>query len=160
MANVNLGPASTSTASTQAVIAPQTSPNFNSQGQGTNAIRLLAVGRSISVNGTGDTALLPILNSTNYNVTNIVVTNAQLAGVSGSIATANISVNTGAAVTGTSVNAAAALTTLTSSTVVAQRTIVAATLLLTLQATGLYVNVGTAVATGSLDLFVYGYDLT
>jgi uncharacterized membrane protein len=160
MPSVNPGPATTQTGSILAVLAPQISPNPNSQGQGTNAIRLLAVGRSISVNGTGDTALLPIINSLNYNVTNIVVTNSQLAGVSGSIATANISVNTGAAVTGTSVNAAAALTTLTASNVVAQRTVVAATLLLTLQAQALYVNVGTAVATGTLDIFVYGYDLT
>ncbi len=160
MANINPGPATTSTASTVAVLTPQNILGSTVPGQGGNALRLLAVGRSVSVNGTGDTALLPIINSTSYNVSNIVVCNAQLAGVSGSIATANISINTGAAVTGTSVNAAAALTTLTASNVVAQRTVVAATLLLSLTAQGLYVNVGTAVATGSLDIFIYGYDLS
>jgi hypothetical protein len=160
MPSVNPGPASTQTPSTVATLTPQNILGSTTPGQAGNAIRLLAVGRSISVNGTGDTALLPIINATSYNVTNIVVTNAQLAGVSGSIATANISVNTGAAVTGTSVNAAAALTTLTASNVVAQRTVVAGTLLLSLTAQSLYVNVGTAVATGTLDIFVYGYDLS
>lgn len=160
MPSVNPGPATTQTPSQLAVMTPQNTLGATVPGQGGNALRLLCVGRSVSVNGTGDTAFLPIINSTVYNVSNIVVTNAQLAGVSGSIATANISINTGAAVTGTSVNAAAALTTLTSSVVVAQRTVVAATLLLNLSAQGLYVNVGTAVATGSLDIFVYGYDLS
>jgi hypothetical protein len=160
MPSVNPGPATTQTPSQLATLTPVNAPGPTVPGQAGNAIRLLAVGRSVSVGGTGDTALLPIINSSSYNVTNIVVTNSQLAGVSGSIATANISINTGAAVTGTSVNAAAALTTLTASNVVAQRTVVAATLLLSLSATGLYVNVGTAVATGTLDIFVYGYDLS
>jgi hypothetical protein len=155
----NPGPASTQTQSNVAILVP-----VNTQQKpvelGSNDQRLLAVGRAVSVNATGDAALLPIINAASYNVTNIVVANAQLAGVSGSIATANISINTGAAVTGTSVNAAAALTTLTASNVVAQRTVVAATLLLSLTAQNLFVNVGTAVATGTLDIFVYGYDLT
>lgn len=159
MTTLSNSPAQTLTPNTVAGLIP-VNTQVNSTPVISNAIRLLAVGRSVSVNGTGDTALLPIINSSSYNVANIVVCNSQLAGVSGSIATANISINTGAAVTGTSVNAAAALTTLTASNVVAQRTVVAATLLLSLTAQALYVNVGTAVATGSLDIFVYGYDLT
>jgi hypothetical protein len=160
MPSVNPGPATTQTPSTVATLTPQNILGPTVPGQAGNAIRLLAVGRSVSVNGTGDSAILPIINSISYNVANIVVCNAQLAGVSGSIASAAISINTGAAVTGTSVNANVALTTLTASNVVAQRTVVAATLLLSLTVQQLYVNVGTAVATGTLDIFVYGYDLS
>jgi len=160
MPSVNPGPATTSTVSSVATLTPQNILGPTVPGQAGNALRLLAVARNVSVNGTGDSVIMPIINSTSYNVATIVVCNSQLAGVSGSIATANISINTGAAVTGTSVNAAAALTTLTASNVVALRTVVAATLLLSLTSQVLYVNVGTAVATGTLDIFVYGYDLS
>jgi hypothetical protein len=156
----NPGPATTVTPSQVATLTNQNILGPTFPGQASNAFRLLAVGRAVSVNGTGDTALLPIINSISYNISSIIVCNSQLAGVSGSIATANISINTGAAVTGTSVNAATPLTTLTASNVVAQRVVVAATVLLSLTAQNLFVNVGTAVATGTLDIFVYGTDLS
>src|ERR1700761_8943105 len=65
MANVNPGPATTSNASATAVLAPTVTTNFGNLYQGVNAIRTLAVGRGIPINGTGDVALLPIINATN-----------------------------------------------------------------------------------------------
>jgi hypothetical protein len=65
MANVNPGPATTSNASATAVLAPAVTPNFGNLYQGVNAIRTLAVGRSIPISGTGDVAFLPLINATN-----------------------------------------------------------------------------------------------
>ncbi len=157
MPSINPGPAITSTASLLAVLAPQTSVNANSQGQGTNALRLLAVGRGLSLSGTGDTALLPIINSSSWSVANIVITNSQISGAGGSIATAAVGLFTAAAAGGTALKANAALASNTSQTVVFQAT-VATTALQSVQA--IYVNVGTALAGATADFFVYGYDLT
>ena len=41
------------------------------------AIRLIAYATSVSINATGDAAItLPVINTTTYNVTNVVITNA------------------------------------------------------------------------------------
>lgn len=62
MANINLGPASTSTASATAVLAPASTPNFGNLYQGVNAIRCLTVGRQIPLNAVGDSAFLSLIN--------------------------------------------------------------------------------------------------
>ena len=61
----NPGPASVQTIHPQNVLTNQ-------------AIRLLAVVTGVNVNATGDQAVLPILNSTNYSVSNVVFTNASI----------------------------------------------------------------------------------
>jgi hypothetical protein len=62
MPNVNPGPASTATPSVTNVLAPATQPNFNSSGQGTNALRLLAVQKALAINAVGDIAF-PLINT-------------------------------------------------------------------------------------------------
>jgi hypothetical protein len=135
----NPGPASTSTIHPSNVASNQ-------------AIRLLASYQGVNVNQTGDT-VLPINNTTNYSVSNVIFTNA-----STSLTTALAGVFTAPSAGGTAIVANAALSALTGSTVVSQRT-VAATAAQAGQ--NLYVNVGTAQgAAATMDVFVYGYDLS
>ena len=135
----NPGPASTSTIHPSNVASNQ-------------AIRLLASFQGVNVNQTGDT-VLPINNTTNYSVSNVIFTNA-----STSLTTALAGVFTAPGAGGTAIVANAALSALTGSTVVSQRT-VAATAAQAGQ--NLYVNVGTAQgAAATMDVFVYGYDLS
>jgi hypothetical protein len=135
----NPGPASTSTIHPSNVASNQ-------------AIRLLASFQGVNVNQTGDT-VLPINNTTNYSVSNVIFTNA-----STSLTTALAGVFTAPGAGGTGIVANAALSALTASTVVSQRT-VASTAVQTGQ--NLYVNVGTAQgAAATMDVFVYGYDLS
>ena len=116
------------------------------------AIRLLASYQSVNVNATGDT-VLPILNTGSYSVSNVIFTNA-----STSLTTAAAGLFTAPSAGGTGIVANAALSAMTGSTVVSQRTVAS-----TASQTGqnLYVNVGTAQgAAATMDVFVYGYDLT
>ena len=117
------------------------------------AIRLLAVVTGVNVNATGDQAVLPIQNSSNYSVSNVVFTNASV-----SLSSAAAGLFTAPSAGGTGVVANAALSALTSSTVVSQRT-VASTAIQSAQ--NLYLNVGTAQgATATMDVYVYGYDFS
>ena len=116
------------------------------------AIRLLASYQSVNVNATGDT-VLPILDTGSYSVSNVIVTNASI-----SLTTAAAGLFTAPSAGGTGIVANAALSACTGPTVVSQRT-VASTAAQTGQ--NLYINVGTAQgAAATMDVFVYGYDLT
>ena len=68
MPSVNPGPATTQTASTELMIAPQQFPNFNSSGQGTNGYRCLAFAKSVPVSSTGDAAVAPLINTTFFDL--------------------------------------------------------------------------------------------
>jgi hypothetical protein len=132
---------------------PATTVANHPQNLSTNqAIRLLASFQGVNVNATGDT-VLPIINTDRYSVSNVVFTNA-----STSLTTALAGVFTAPSAGGTAIVANAALSAMTSASVVSQRT-VASTAALAGQ--NLYVNVGTAQgAAATMDVFVYGYDLT
>ena len=158
MANVNPGPAVTSTPNSVAVTTP-VNTQVNSAPQGSNALRLLGSARSINLGVTGDT-LVPIINAASYSVANIVVTNAQVSGAGGSIATASIGVFTAAAGGGTAIKAQAALASNTSQTVVFQATVASTALQLPNATPNLYINCGTALANATADVFIYGYDLS
>jgi hypothetical protein len=135
----NPGPASTTTIHPSNVASNQ-------------AIRLLASYQGVNVNQTGDT-VLPISNTSNYSVSNVIFTNA-----STSLTTALAGVFTAPAAGGTAIVANAALSALTGSTVVSQRTVAATA---SQAGQNLYVNVGTAQgAAATMDVFVYGYDLS
>ena len=136
----NPGPASVSTIHPQNVLTNQ-------------AIRLLAVVTGVNVNATGDQAVLPIINSSNYSIANVVFTNASV-----SLSSAAAGLFTAPTAGGTGVVANAALSALTGPTVVSQRT-VASTAIQSGQ--NLYLNVGTAQgAAATMDVYVYGYDFS
>ena len=132
---------------------PATTVTNHPSGLSTNqALRLLASYQGVNVNATGDT-VLPILNTSSYSVANVIFTNA-----STSLTTAAAGLFTAPSAGGTGIVANAALSALTGATVVSQRT-VASTAAQTGQ--NLYINVGTAQgAAATMDVFVYGYDLT
>jgi hypothetical protein len=122
----------------------------------------------MSVGNTGDAAVCPVNLVGTFSVLYVIVTNAQVSGASGSIATAAFGVFTASAAGGTAIVANAANTANTGYSVVNQRTVAATTTFSTNNANGLfgtatpnlYVNVGTALANGTCDVFIYGYDLT
>lgn len=117
------------------------------------AIRLLAVATGVNVNATGDQAVLPIINSTNYSVSNVVFTNASI-----SLSSAAAGLFTAPTAGGTGVVANAALSALTGPTVVSQRTVASTA---TQSGQNLYLNVGTAQgAAATMDVYVYGYDFS
>lgn len=132
---------------------PASTQTNHPSGLATNqAIRLLASYQSVNVNATGDT-VLPIQNSGRWSVSNVVFTNASV-----DLTTAEAGVFTAPSAGGTAIVADAALSALSSSSVVSQRTVAS-----TAAQTGgnLYVNVSTAQgAAATMDVFVYGYDLT
>jgi hypothetical protein len=116
------------------------------------ALRLLASFQGVNVNAGGDT-VLPIINTDRYGVSNVIFTNASV-----SLTTALAGVFTAPSAGGTAIVANAALSAMTSASVVSQRT-VASTAAFSGQ--NLYVNVGTVQgAAATMDVFVYGYDLT
>lgn len=125
---------------------------------GTNALRLLGVARAVSGNSTGDAAVMQIINSTYWLPVNMVTANGQVSGVAGSIATLALGLFTAAAAGGTAIKSNAAL----ASNSAANSGIVTATTVANVAQTvqSIYVNVGTALANSTLDIFLYGYDLT
>jgi hypothetical protein len=115
----------------------------------------LASYQSVNLAVTGDT-VLPILNTSSYSVSNVVVTNASTNLSTSTVPLAGVFPAPGAS--GTAIVSNASLSALTGATVVSQRTI-NSTAAQTTQ--NLYFNVGTAASyAATVDVFVYGYDLT
>ena len=140
----NPGPAITST----------THPsNLNSQ----QALRVLAVLKGVSTAAAADFAV-QINNSALYVPVSVVVANANNAGATQSVASVNLGVYTAVAKGGSAVLTAAALTSQTTPSYV---TISAATNPNTaLSSQTVYVNISTAFATATVDVYIYGYDLS
>ena len=140
----NPGPAVTST----------THPsNLNSQ----QALRVLGVLKGVSTAAAADFAV-QINNSALYVPTSVVVANANNAGATQSVASVNLGVYTAVSKGGSAVLTAAALTSQTTPSYV---TISAATNPNTaLSAQTVYVNISTAFATATVDVYIYGYDLS
>ena len=140
----NPGPAVTST----------THPsNLNSQ----QALRVLGVLKGVSTAAAADFAV-QINNSALYVPVSVVVANANNAGATQSVASVNLGVYTAVAKGGSAVLTAAALTSQTTPSYV---TISAATNPNTaLSAQTVYVNISTAFATATVDVYIYGYDLS
>ena len=132
---------------------PSTTVTNHPQNLATNqAIRLLASAQSVNLNATGDT-VMPVINTSRYSVSNVVFTNASI-----SLTTAAAGVFPSAAAGGTAIVSNVALSGQTSASVVTNATI-NNTAALTGQ--NIYFNVGTAQgAAATMDVFVYGYDLT
>lgn len=157
MANVNPGPATTSNANSVATLTPvntQTNPGP----QGLNGYRLLGVARGVSGNATGDAATMSIINSGSWAPAIMVTSNGQVSGVAGSIATLALGLFTAANAGGSAIKSNAAL----ASNSAANSAIATATTIANLSFTvqTVYVNVGTALANSTLDIFLYGYDVT
>ena len=114
--------------------------------------------RGVSLANTGDAADMPIINASSYAPALIETSNGQVSGVAGSIATAAIGVFTAAAAGGSAIKANATL----ANNSAAGSAIALATTIANLGFTGqtLYINVGTALANATVDVFLYGYDIS
>ena len=136
---------------------PASSQTIHPSNLATNqAVRLLAFASAVPISATGDAAVtLPVLNTASYNVQYVAITNANTDVSGGALA-----IWTAPAGTGTEIVTNASLTSNTSSTYVTNATVVAGTKATRLTAQTLYVKVGTAVASGTVDIFVYGYDFS
>lgn len=154
MPNINLGPAQLITPQTEASLIP-VNANAGVYPNSGNALRLIAVYRDMPVSALGDVPI-PVINASVWAPATVVITNSKLAGVSGSVAAATLSINSGAAVTGTSIRASATLAANTSSTVFTAAA--AATVNTTVTVQTIFANVTVVVATGTVDVFIYGYD--
>lgn len=154
----NPGPATTVTTSQVATLTPVNALGPTVPGQAGNAYRLLAVARGVSGNATGDAAIMPIINSTNWVPAIMVTSNGQVSGVGGSIATLALGIFTAAAAGGSAIKSNAALSNNSAlNSAIAVATTIAN---LSFQGTQVYVNVGTALANSTVDVFLYGYDVT
>ena len=136
---------------------PATTQTIHPSNLATNqAVRLLAFASAVPISATGDAAVtIPVNNTSSYNVQFVAITNANVDVSGGALA-----IWTAPAGTGTEIVTNASLTSNTSSTYVTNATVVAGTKATRLTAQTLYVKVGTAVAGGTVDIFVYGYDFS
>ena len=127
--------------------------NLNSQ----QALRVLGVLKGVSTAAAADFAV-QINNSALYVPVSVVVANANNAGATQSVASVNLGVYTAVAKGGSAVLTAAALTSQTTPSYV---TISPATNPNTaLSSQTVYVNISTAFATATVDVYIYGYDLS
>jgi hypothetical protein len=153
MPSVNPGPAQTQTPNTVAELIPVNTLQKPVE-VGANDNRLLAVARAVNVNALGDAAVMPVINAATYAVTAVLFANSSI-----SLTTAAAGLFTAPAAGGTAIVANAALSALTGPTVVSSRTVTNGTVIFSGQS--LYLNVGTAQgAAATMDVFIYGYDLT
>jgi hypothetical protein len=158
----NPGPASTVTTNTQATLAPIQTPVVNTNVgpvQDSNARRLIAVARSVPVSAAGDTQI-QIINATSWSVEQVICTNPLVNGVSGTVATATLGLYTAPSQGGTAIVTTAALAGLTGTTIKNALTVASTAVFPSAATNFLYVNVVVTVANATVDVFVYGYDLS
>lgn len=154
MPSVNPGPATTTTANTEAALTPSNTGN-NPLVQESNQIRLLAKLSSVDVSGTGDRASTKVINASRWVPTSVTVISS--AGATQTPATAFVGVFTNPAAAAYTVLATTVLTGL-SATVLVYTASANTTTMTTDQS--IYVNVNTTTASGPVDVLVYGYDLS
>lgn len=154
MANVNPGPAVTSTPNTVAEVIPVNTQN-NPFVAGANAPRLLAAAKGVNCASAGDVAVTQVINASRWVATSVVVV-SQL-GQTQTPVTAFLGVFTQPAKAAYTVLANAVLTSL-SATAIKYSASANTTGCTTDQ--NIYINVGTTTAAGIVDVLVYGNDIT
>lgn len=123
---------------------------------------LLANRKNVVISATGDIIIAPSLVAgigipyTQYRVRKIVCRNALVSGVTGDVSACNLGVWDAAAQGGNNIVANGALTGLTGSTKYFELTITATGNNTVITSGTLFVNVGTGVANGTVDIDIYG----
>jgi len=158
MPSVNPGPATTNNPNNVATLTPMNTTT-SSNPQESNQLRLLASFRAANLAATGD-IVAPIINSSLWVAATVIVANGLVGGVSGTVAAASVGIFTGAGSTGTTIRTAGLLTGQTSTTVATVAAAAAASLAIASTSQYVYLNVGTALANATVDIFFYGYDLS
>lgn len=157
MPSVNPGPSVTQTPQNAAVIAPFSTLK-QPVVQGAFQYRLLAVALGVPLSAVGDIVAMPVINASIWVPALIVTANGRVSGVQASIATAAIAVNSGPAGAAPVIKANATL----ANNSAAGSAIALATTIANLAQTAqtLFINVGTALANATVDLYLYGYDIS
>lgn len=158
MPSVNPGPASVTSGQTAAVMAPFAPSPANPFPQGVGALRLLAFQKNVPLSAVGDVAALSVINASAWAPATIAFGNALVNGVSASVAAANLGLFTAIAAGGNVIRTAGVLTGQTTSAVFTNTASPAAAVIQSAQT--LYINTTVAVAGGTVDVYVYGYDLS
>jgi len=137
---------------------PAVTTSIHPQVLGTNqALRLIATAQAVPLSVLGDTAV-NVIDVTNYVPVSVITANANNAGAAVATGSTYLGVYTGLSGTGTAIYTKAALAT---NTTTANASVVAASLTTSVSsAQTLYVNVSSAAVTGTIDVYVYGYDLS
>ena len=137
---------------------PAVTTSIHPQVLGSNqALRLIATAQGVSLATLGDTAV-NVIDVTNYVPVSVITANCNNAGAAVSTSSTYLGVYTGLSAGGTAIYTKAALAT---NTTTANASVVAATLVASAtSAQTLYVNVSSAAVTGTIDVYVYGYDLS
>jgi len=133
---------------------PATTVTANSIIDSQNALRLIAFAKNVSVAAAGDTQM-NVVTPSNFVATQVVTCNS--AGTTANIAAATLGIFTAPGAAGTTVHATAALTGQTTATFAFVRAASVANAMI--QASSLFVNVGTTVAGGQTDVYLYGFDV-
>ncbi len=136
----NPGPATTVTANFQPVNTQQ-------------CLRLIAYYKALPVSAAGDVAIPLIGQISSFVPTTVMTTNANV-----TMATATVGLYTQPAQGGTAILTTAALTGQTTTAFAYVRAATAVAANVTPNGFVIYANVGTTVATGTVDLYLYGYD--
>lgn len=158
MANLNPGPAVTGSANSVATLTPVNS-NTDSDPQETGQIRCLAYQKGVNINQSGDVAVLTVINSNRWAVTQVLATNMTAPAAA---TTAAIGVYTIAAKAGYTVATPFILGGFLSPTPNSNVSIAtAANTSIAYTGKNLYVNCLTTAGTAcTIDVYVMGYDLS
>jgi len=137
---------------------PAVTTSIHPQVLGSNqALRLIATAQAVNLNSLGDTPV-NVIDVTNYVPVSVITANANNAGANVATGSTYLGVYKGLGATGTAIYTKAALAT---NTTTANASVVAATLTASVSsAQTLYVNVSSAAVAGTIDVYVYGYDLS
>ena len=144
----NPGPATTVSAHPSNVTTNQT-------------LRLLGVLKAVNVNAaSGSFFTLPIINSTTYQPTLLIVTNSNNAGAAtGTLTSLALGITT--TNSGTPTSLFGAITASQLATVLGVSQVAASAVVTSYSQQNLYVNIATTTAvTGTVDVYVYGYDFS
>lgn len=123
-----------------------------------NAYRLIAWAKGVNLGAAGDTLMNSVTSGGNILPYQILTANSAQ-GTQVNVATATVGIYSAPAQGGTTVLTTAALTSQTTGTYTKQQAATNPNTMIQ-GATSLYVNVGTTVAGGLVDVYVYGYDLS
>ena len=158
MANTNPGPAVTGSQNSLAAMAPVNSQT-NSNPQETGQIRCLAFQKGVNINASGDVAVLSVMNSTRWAVTQVIATNMTAPAAA---TTAAIGVYTIAAKAGYTVATPFILGSFLSPAPNSNVSIAtAANVSIAYTGSTLYVNCLTTAGTAcTIDVYVMGYDFS
>ena len=159
MSTVNPGPASSATTNSVAAVTPVNTA-YDPSPQEQNQLRLLCALRGVSLATTGDVAIGRIRNSNKWVPSLVQASTANSpSGQTTAPVLAFVALYTGAGSTGYEVSANAVLTGLTSA-VNLSLTVHSTTTFTTDQNLYLSCNTTTGGNTATIDVFVYGYDLS